>query len=60
VDAHTLSRVAAGEHHAPHSVLGAHLDNYDIRDVVMEGSRKAQALAHETMERVRSAVKLKY
>jgi tryptophanyl-tRNA synthetase len=31
-----------------------------IRDVVMEGSRKAQAIAHETMERVRSAVKLKY
>ena len=28
VDAHTLSRVAAGEHHAPHSVLGAHLDDY--------------------------------
>jgi tryptophanyl-tRNA synthetase len=33
--------------------------NY-IRDVVVEGSRKAQALARETMERVRSAVKLKY
>jgi tryptophanyl-tRNA synthetase len=31
-----------------------------IRDVVMEGSRKAQAVAHETMERVRNAVKLKY
>ena len=31
-----------------------------IRDVVMEGSRRAQAVAHETMERVRSAVKLKY
>jgi 1,4-alpha-glucan branching enzyme len=28
VDAHTLSRVGAGEHHAPHSVLGAHLDDY--------------------------------
>jgi tryptophanyl-tRNA synthetase len=31
-----------------------------IRDVLVEGSRKAQALAQETMERVRSAVKLKY
>lgn len=28
VDAQTLSQVAAGEHHAPHSVLGAHLDDY--------------------------------
>ena len=28
VDADTLARVAAGEHHAPHSVLGAHLDDY--------------------------------
>ncbi|MEQ4520160.1 1,4-alpha-glucan branching enzyme [Pseudarthrobacter sp. B907] len=28
VDAETLARVAAGEHHAPHSVLGAHLDDY--------------------------------
>ncbi len=31
-----------------------------IRDVLVDGSRKAQAIAHETMERVRSAVKLKY
>ena len=31
-----------------------------IRDVLVEGSRKAHALAAETMERVRSAVKLKY
>ncbi len=28
VDADTLARVAAGEHHAPHSVLGAHLDDH--------------------------------
>ena len=28
VDAATLGRVAAGEHHAPHSVLGAHLDDH--------------------------------
>jgi tryptophanyl-tRNA synthetase len=31
-----------------------------IRDVLVDGSRKAQALAHHTMQRVRSAVKLKY
>ena len=31
-----------------------------ILDVLVEGSRKAQHLAQETMERVRSAVKLKY
>ena len=31
-----------------------------IREVVVEGSRKAQAIAQDTMERVRSAVKLKY
>lgn len=31
-----------------------------IRDVLMEGSRKAQGVAHQTMERVREAVKLKY
>jgi tryptophanyl-tRNA synthetase len=31
-----------------------------IRDVLIEGSRKAQAVAQETMERVRRAVKLKY
>lgn len=28
VDAATLGRVAAGAHHAPHSVLGAHLDDH--------------------------------
>ncbi|MCU1510918.1 MAG: 1,4-alpha-glucan branching enzyme, partial [Arthrobacter sp.] len=28
VDADTLARVAAGEHHAPHSVLGAHFDDH--------------------------------
>ncbi|WP_346924922.1 1,4-alpha-glucan branching enzyme [uncultured Arthrobacter sp.] len=28
VDADTLARVASGEHHAPHSVLGAHLDDH--------------------------------
>lgn len=31
-----------------------------LREVLVEGSRKAQAIAQETMERVRSAVKLKY
>ena len=31
-----------------------------IRDILHEGSRKARAVAQETMERVRSAVKLKY
>ena len=31
-----------------------------IREVVIDGSRKAQAIARETLERVRSAVKLKY
>lgn len=31
-----------------------------IKDVLMEGSKKARAVAHQTMERVRSAVKLKY
>ncbi|HWI18471.1 MAG TPA: hypothetical protein VNT81_12040, partial [Vicinamibacterales bacterium] len=31
-----------------------------IRDVLMDGSKKAQAVAHQTMERVREAVKLKY
>ncbi|TLM82003.1 1,4-alpha-glucan branching enzyme [Pseudarthrobacter sp. NamE5] len=28
VDNGTLGRIANGEHHAPHSVLGAHLDDY--------------------------------
>jgi tryptophanyl-tRNA synthetase len=32
----------------------------DIRDILIDGSRKARAIAHETMERVRAAVKLKY
>ena len=31
-----------------------------IRDVAIEGSKKAQRVAHATMERVREAVKLKY
>lgn len=31
-----------------------------IRDVLFEGSRKARLVAQETLERVRSAVKLKY
>jgi tryptophanyl-tRNA synthetase len=31
-----------------------------LRDVLHEGSKKARAVAQETMERVRSAVKLQY
>jgi tryptophanyl-tRNA synthetase len=31
-----------------------------IRDVLAEGSRKARTVAHQTLERVRSAVKLQY
>ena len=31
-----------------------------IKDVLMDGSKKAQAVASHTMERVREAVKLKY
>ncbi|MBM3808059.1 MAG: tryptophan--tRNA ligase [Acidimicrobiia bacterium] len=31
-----------------------------LEDVLIEGSKKAQAVAHQTMERVRGAVKLKY
>ena len=31
-----------------------------IREILVEGSRKAQTIAQETMERVRAAVKLKY
>ena len=31
-----------------------------IREVLVDGSRKAQTIARETLERVRSAVKLKY
>ncbi|CAN5876321.1 tryptophan--tRNA ligase [soil metagenome] len=31
-----------------------------LRDILHDGSRKARAVAHETMERVRAATKLKY
>jgi tryptophanyl-tRNA synthetase len=31
-----------------------------VRDILFEGSRKARSVAQETMERVRSAVKLRY
>ncbi len=31
-----------------------------VREILVEGSRKARAVAQETMERVRAAVKLKY
>jgi tryptophanyl-tRNA synthetase len=31
-----------------------------LREILHEGSRKARGIAHETMERVRAAVKLKY
>jgi len=31
-----------------------------VREILVEGSRKARATAHETMERVRDAVKLRY
>ncbi|MEX2663332.1 MAG: tryptophan--tRNA ligase [Vicinamibacterales bacterium] len=31
-----------------------------LRDILHDGSRKARAIAHETMERVRTAVRLKY
>jgi tryptophanyl-tRNA synthetase len=31
-----------------------------VREIVIEGSRKARGIAHETMERVRDAVKLRY
>jgi tryptophanyl-tRNA synthetase len=31
-----------------------------IRQIAMEGSKKARAIAHQTMERVREAVKLRY
>jgi len=31
-----------------------------IREILIEGSRKARGIAHETMERVRGAVKLRY
>ncbi len=32
----------------------------DLRDIVIEGSRRARTIAQATMERVRSAVKLRY
>jgi len=31
-----------------------------VRDILIEGSRKARGIAHGTMERVREAVKLRY
>jgi len=31
-----------------------------VREILVEGSRKARGIAHETMERVRDAVKLRY
>jgi tryptophanyl-tRNA synthetase len=31
-----------------------------LRDVLVEGSRRARAVAEETMARVRTAVKLRY
>jgi tryptophanyl-tRNA synthetase len=31
-----------------------------LREIMVEGSRKARVIAHETMERARAAVKLKY
>jgi len=31
-----------------------------IREILDEGSKKARGIAHETMERVRTAVKLRY
>jgi tryptophanyl-tRNA synthetase len=31
-----------------------------IREILVEGSRKARGIAHQTMERVRDAVKLRY
>jgi tryptophanyl-tRNA synthetase len=31
-----------------------------VREILIEGSRKARAVAQETMERVRAAVRLKY
>ena len=32
----------------------------DVRDIMIDGSRKARAIAQQTMERVRDAVKLRY
>jgi tryptophanyl-tRNA synthetase len=31
-----------------------------VREILIEGSKKARGIAHETMERVRDAVKLRY
>jgi len=31
-----------------------------MRDILVEGSKKARAIAQKTMDRVRSAVKLRY
>jgi hypothetical protein len=31
-----------------------------VREILIEGSRKARGIAHTTMERVRAAVKLRY
>ena len=31
-----------------------------IREIAVEGSKKARAVAHETMERVRDALRLRY
>jgi hypothetical protein len=31
-----------------------------VREIAVEGSRKARAIAQQTMERVRDAVKLRY
>jgi tryptophanyl-tRNA synthetase len=32
----------------------------DLREIVIDGSRRARAVAQDTMARVRDAVKLKY
>ena len=34
--------------------------DFDVADVLIEGSKKARGVAEVTMERVRDAVKLKY
>jgi tryptophanyl-tRNA synthetase len=31
-----------------------------LKEILVEGSRKARGIAHQTMERVRDAVKLSY
>jgi tryptophanyl-tRNA synthetase len=36
------------------------INTADVRDIVIDGSKKAQAIAQDTMERVRDAVKLRY